>query len=424
MKRFISILIVIMACANAVEADNVAGKQRDSLCVSLLTCSPGDIAYTMYGHSAIRVHNITTQKDLVFNYGMFNFDEDNFIYKFVKGETDYILGAEPADFFFGRYQERGIGIVEQVLNFTQDECWHLYDILWTNMQPQNRTYRYNWLYDNCTTRARDAIERAVNGRVVYISQPEADTGMTTLSARQMLHPFARADRWVEFGQNFILGYEIDRPLSVRQTMFLPHKFKDYAGGAVIVQEVLTDEGDTVLNEIPLISTTHDVLKPAAADNYDYIDSPFMCFLVLLIITLVLSIFEIRRHRSFKWIDVTFCVLTGLAGILVSFLYYFSEHAGVSTNVLVIIFNPLPFIWIPFVIRRHVRILSYAILAEFILFFIAIFAVGQHLDFAIWPLVSTLLVRVLVNIWLNKQKYLTLHSKSKSIKGKIKGDRRR
>ena len=280
----------MMACANAnaVDADSVAGKQRDSLCVSLLTCSPGDIAYTMYGHSAIRVHNITTRKDLVFNYGMFNFDEDNFIYKFVKGETDYILGAEPADFFFGRYRERGIGIVEQSLNFTQDECWHLYEILWTNIQPQNRTYRYNWLYDNCTTRARDAIERAVNGHVVYKSRPEAGTDMTTLSARRMLHPFARADRWVEFGQNFVLGYEIDRPLAMRQTMFLPHKFKDYASGAVIVQEALTDAGDTILNEIPLISTTHDVLKPVAADSHTNIDSPLMCFLLLFIITLVLN----------------------------------------------------------------------------------------------------------------------------------------
>lgn len=422
MKRLISILIVMMACANAnaVDADSVAGKQRDSLCVSLLTCSPGDIAYTMYGHSAIRVHNITTRKDLVFNYGMFNFDEDNFIYKFVKGETDYILGAEPADFFFGRYRERGIGIVEQSLNFTQDECWHLYEILWTNIQPQNRTYRYNWLYDNCTTRARDAIERAVNGHVVYKSRPEAGTDMTALSARRMLHPFARADRWVEFGQNFVLGYEIDRPLAMRQTMFLPHKFKDYASGAVIVQEALTDAGDTILNEIPLISTTHDVLKPVAADNHANIDPPLMCFLLLFIITLVLSIFEIRRHLTFKWIDVTFCVLTGLAGILVSFLYYFSQHAGVSTNVLVIIFNPLPFIWIPFVIRRKVHILSYAILAEFILFFIAIFAVRQHLDPAIWPLVSTLLVRVLVNILLNKQKFLTLHSNSNFHKREDKG----
>lgn len=173
MNRLLTILLAFLFGATLAQAeeephDSLAqaaeDEQRDSLEVSLLTCSPGDIAYTMYGHSAIRVHNITTGKDVVFNYGMFNLDEDNFVYKFVKGETDYVLGAEPADFFFGRYARKGESITEQVLNFTQAECWRIFEYISINIRPENRTYRYNWLYDNCTTRARDMIERAVKSR--------------------------------------------------------------------------------------------------------------------------------------------------------------------------------------------------------------------------------------------------------------------
>ncbi len=409
MKRLFLILFIIILAGS--HADRIWAGQRDSLCISLLTCSPGDIAYTMYGHSAIRVHNLTTNKDVVFNYGMFNFDEDNFVYKFVKGETDYILGAEPADYFFGRYREKGMGIEEQILNFTQDEYWQLYDILWVNIQPRNRTYRYNWLYDNCTTRARDAIERAVNGRIVYgYTLLDNDSDTATPSARQMLHGFASADRWVEFGQNLLLGYEIDQPLTYRQTMFLPSMFQQYASSAVIERTQISDSTANATYVVPLISAAHEVLKPETSNIHAPIDPPFTCFLLLFVAITLLSIFEIRRNKTFKWVDVIMCVPVGLAGLLISFLYFCSEHAGVSTNMLVILFNPLPLIWIPFVVRRHVTFISYVILAEFILFFLAIFTVRQHVDFAIWPLVSTLLVRVLVNIWLNRQKYLTLHSR--------------
>ena len=163
-------LLFLLTCfmpANAQDKSLMTEQPSDSFEISLLTCTPGPVAYTMYGHSALRVHNFTANLDLVFNYGVFDYNEDNFVFKFVKGETDYILAAEYSVGFFERYRDEGAGIMEQVLNLSQEECNILNGLLMENLQPANRMYRYNWLYDNCTTRARDMIERAVQGEVRY-----------------------------------------------------------------------------------------------------------------------------------------------------------------------------------------------------------------------------------------------------------------
>ena len=121
--KCLTLLFVLLTCSMSVMAQDeqpAPQRQLDSMEVSLLTCTPGPVAYSMYGHSALRVHNYTTDLDVVFNYGVFDYSEDNFVMKFVKGETDYILGAEYAVGFFGRYRDEGAGILEQVLNFSQE----------------------------------------------------------------------------------------------------------------------------------------------------------------------------------------------------------------------------------------------------------------------------------------------------------------
>ena len=138
----------------------------------------------------------------------------------------------------------------------------------------------------------------------------------------------------------------------------------------------------------------------------------LTFILLFVIVAAISVIELRRKQTFKWLDVTLSVLVGLAGLLVAFLFFFSEHAGVSTNILVILFNPLAFVWIPFIILRRTRVINYVILAEFIAFFIVAVVVRQCLDAAIWPLVSTLLLRVIVNIFINHNKSLSLHSQKR------------
>lgn len=388
-KLLMAILLPAIVLSAYAQLDYVSSLQRDSIKVSLLTCTPGKVAYTMYGHSAIRVHDMTKNEDLVFNYGAFDYSEDNFIFRFVKGETDYILAAEYFDSFIQRYSESGTGITEQILNLTPEEKDLITRLLMENILPANRTYRYNWLYDNCTTRARDMIERAISGKVIY------HAANSHKSARIILHLFNQVNRWMDFGENLILGYELDRPLTKRQQMFIPSYYAADADSATIVRIDGT--------EIPLVIETHVVLREKTEARPQLLDTPFILFGILFAVILFVAFFEWRRKKTYKWLDVALFVFWGLAGILVAFLFFFSEHAGVDSNMLVIFFNPLPLFGIPFLIQRKIKFLCWVILAEFALLLIALIVARQHVDPALLPLVSILLLRVVVNILFSQKK---------------------
>ena len=157
------LLLALLLCGFA----NAYSSKPDSIRLSLLTCAPGSEIYAHFGHTAIRYENYTRKIDLVFNYGMFNFREPHFVWRFVKGETDYQLGITPYIYFRAEYAMRGSSVYQQVLNLTQAEKERLVALLEENYRPENRIYRYNYFYDNCTTRARDKIEEAIRGKVVY-----------------------------------------------------------------------------------------------------------------------------------------------------------------------------------------------------------------------------------------------------------------
>ena len=146
--------ILLASMSMPVAADDF---HADSATVSLLTCSGGREVYEQYGHTAIRFNN-NRGTDITFNYGVFDFNTPDFVYRFIKGETDYQLGIEPFEYFRSSYARRGSEVREQVLNLTSDEKVRLFQSLCVNFQPENRIYRYNFFYDNCTLRARDMIE--------------------------------------------------------------------------------------------------------------------------------------------------------------------------------------------------------------------------------------------------------------------------
>lgn len=389
MKSIVAVILVLLSielqAAQPITLNDAEHVQTDSLCVSLLTCSPGNEAYTMYGHTAIRVHDLVTGSDIVFNYGMFNYSSDNFLYKFVRGETDYVLGAEPLSYFIERYKAKGNSIEEQVLNLNQQECRMTYKSLLENLQPQNRTYRYNWLYDNCTTRARDMIERCVDGRIVY------NIHNSRITARQILHDFSKANRWIEFGENLILGYELDATLTLRQQMFIPSRYAADADSAWIER----NDGQAE----PLVKAKGmlvDIAQPKAKDTKD---SPLWTLICITITTAVVVIVEIRRGKTYKWIDAILQLAEGLAGTLIAFLFFFSEHPGTDSNMMILLLNPLSLVWVPLFIMRKVKTATFVILAELVAFGVTLIILPQTYDTAVVPLVLILLLREAVHLFI-------------------------
>ena len=164
-----------MPSANAQVTQQQKTAATDSVRVSLLTCAAGGEIYSLFGHTAIRYENYTRGIDAVFNYGMFNFNAPNFIFRFALGETDYQLGVTDYEHFAAEYNYLGRDVWQQTLNLTEEEKERLIALLTENYRPENRVYRYNFFYDNCATRPRDQIERAVNGTLQYADNMTANS---------------------------------------------------------------------------------------------------------------------------------------------------------------------------------------------------------------------------------------------------------
>lgn len=339
--KFMSRLKYFIFCLFMGVAFSVQSQSTDSIRFSLLTCAPGTEIYSLFGHTAIRYENYTRRIDVVFNYGMFSFNTPNFIFRFVAGETDYQLGITPYSYFEAEYAMRGSSVYQQVLNLTQSEKERLLTILENNYLPENRIYRYNYFYDNCTTRARDKIEECIEGKVVY---PDSLSGK---SYRSIVHEFTAGSPWDEFGIDLCLGAEADKEINKRQQMFSPFYMKYYASNAYIV-----DAGGTrrplILDETKIVDVEPDEVQPG------FVLSPLMCGALFLALCVVVAWGQWKTQRIWWGWDIVLYGFQGLAGCIIAFLFFFSVHPTVGSNWLLILFNPIPLLYLPFMVYKAVK----------------------------------------------------------------------
>ena len=333
MRKFLGLLVFMLGMLS------VRAASLDSVRISLLTCEPGSEIYALFGHSAIRYENPAKQEDWVFNYGMFSFKEPNFVMRFVKGETDYQLGVVPFRYFEAEYGMRGSSVYQQELNLTNAEKEKLAGLLFENYLPANRVYRYNYFYDNCTTRARDKIEESIQGKVVY---PVSDR---VVSYRDILHEFTAGSEWSEFGIDLCLGNEADEPIDERKQMFAPFYMLAAARGAVIHRT------DTMM---PFVRKETKIVDAVLEDEPAFPLSPMACALLLLAVTVIIVGRGLYKGRQCLAWNVVMFLLQGLGGCIIAFLFFFSLHPTVGSNWLLILFNPLPLIYLPWLIGRGIK----------------------------------------------------------------------
>lgn len=317
-------------------------QKRDSIQFSLLTCSPGTEIYSLFGHTAIRYQNYTQNKDIVFNYGMFSFSSPNFIYRFVKGETDYQLGVNDFRSFEAEYMFRGSSVYQQILNLTYEEKLKLQNLLFTNYLPQNRVYRYNYFYDNCTTRARDQIEKCIDGDVEY------PTSVPDKTFRGIIHEFTKGFDWEEFGIDLCLGAGADKPIGIRQQMFSPFYMRSFAESAFIKDENGNTRPLVLREEVIVDADTVD----AAESSFPF--SPIACATFFLFLNVVIAFVQIVRKKIYWFWDLILYLSQGLAGCIIAFLFFFSIHPTVDSNWLILLFNPIPLFYLPFMVYNDIK----------------------------------------------------------------------
>ena len=380
------ILSVVNATAGAQSMTN-----PDRIQISLLTCSPGKEVWAQYGHTAIRYYDKESGEDLAINYGIFSLDQTYFIPRFVLGMTDYRMGVQPMDMFLAQYSYEGRGVVEQVLNLSAEDKEVIYKALQENMKPENVVYRYNYFFDNCTTRARDMLVNHLHGKVVY---PPAEEDATF---RSMIHKWNNKYEWSQFGEDLLLGVNADRKTTKSEQQFLPENLR-------------SDFDKARYNGKPLVKETN-VLLDAETEVVEPVFplSPLSVALIFAVISLVMMLFSYRRQQVYWAWDLALMLTSGLMGIIF-FVMIFSQHPCVSLNFILLFFNPLPLFFLYSTIKKK-KVIWWKIWG--VLIILGLFgSLFQEIPLPILIVASFLLLHCIVHLRINKAVAPTVSSSKK------------
>lgn len=362
----------------------------DSLIVSLLTCEPGTESYELYGHTALRVRTADGRYDAVYNYGAFTMDEPHFIWRFLMGQTDYMLLREPTFYLRPEYLSRGRSIREQVLDLTPAEAERLIRRVENEAQTPGWTYRYNFFRDNCTTRALLAISEALDG-TLQLDQQVAAQHRRTLRDVVAEHT-AQPMPWSDFGENLLLGADVDTLLDAQGLQAFPEDA--YA----LLQKASIKRADG--SRRPLVKA--DNLIKATTDGPQVSPTPLLLqplsiSLLLLLLSVWLSFRQWRgRAAGTRLFDGALMLLTGCAGCLVWLLFWFSELPAVGSNWLIGLLSPLPLLWLPrkILVERRGQTDRYIACVQPWIVSLAFFAVSpmQEIQWPVYVLALSLLLR--------------------------------
>ncbi|MBR1631611.1 MAG: DUF4105 domain-containing protein [Paludibacteraceae bacterium] len=298
-----------------------AGTLSSEARISILTCSPGSAIYEKFGHTAILVVDSVEDVYEVWNYGLFGAIDDKFVVHFVKGETDYMLGCDDPDRFRYAYAYEGRRVNEQRLMLDSAACNAIYDALEENYRPENRKYRYNFIFDNCATRPYLLICKALGASP---STPQFDRRRDSFRSR--IAHYTGESSWSLFGINLVLGQDADAIMTPDDRIFLPEELMDR------LSEARIDGRPFVIAQ--------DVMPFDVEPPLPWLYRPQAMLTGLLLLMLLLSLLDIRRGRRRWWADAVLFVVSGMVGILICFLWGWSEHPFVRHNWNLLFFNPL------------------------------------------------------------------------------------
>lgn len=316
---------------------NYAETPADSIRVSLLTCSPHYEIYSLYGHTAIRYEDKASKTDIVVNYGMFSFKKPFFVARFVLGLTDYEMGIQDFNDFCYEYQYFGSQVTQQEINLTPEEKGQLLKALQDNY-ANARVYRYNYFYNNCTTKARDIILKSINGKIEYKNAIDK-----SVSFRDLIHGCNANYSWASFGNDLLLGFKADMQTTREEQQFLPDNLMRDFGQAKIVSA----DGSAR----PLVKNTEIIVKGndhAIAGKTKV--TPQFVFITLLLLIAAIVVAEFKTKKRFLWVDISLLLASGLAGLIL-FVMLFSEHPTTSTNLQIFILCPLNLYWAIYIIKN-------------------------------------------------------------------------
>lgn len=353
-------LFLLLASVNLMAQNNLE--------ISILTCESGEELYATFGHTAIRVIDYAKQKDLVYDYGNFDFETPFFMLKFLRGSLDYHLDVMSFSTFQKGYQRANRGVIEQKLNLDPATKQKIHQQLLLNLQSENRYYKYDFLKDNCVTRIRDIINQYATIQVP--TSPEK-------THRAYLKEYLVSKKWLAFGIDILLGSKVDKCLTTNEAIFLPSGLSESLKNYRVIE-----------TNKPLIGKQRVVVKSKKTTASSWsIFQPFYCFILLFMIVLFLS-----KNRAVATKVANFFYLSfGLGGLLLLFLWFGTRHDATQMNYNLLWLNPfyliLPFLKNSIFKKRFLKAI-FLITSLVLLFWVAI---PQVFHLAFIPLIAIILL---------------------------------
>ena len=358
---------------------NISGN-IESTEISVLTCDPGNEIYSLFGHSALRIKNPINGQDLVVNWGLFEFSESQFQfgYDFAKGRLKYYMGIQLMSNFITEYRRSKRGIREQVLNLSNQEKYQIIQLLEENYKPENRKYKYEFFYDNCSSRLRDVIKKVFGENINFYQSPKSNK----FTFRETIHLYLESFPWLKLGIDLVLGKKIDKLVSNENLMFLPLNVEE------IFDKSLVENNGSIKN---LVKSKNTLIE--SFENKNKLNNIGFYSWILLAITLSLIVFKLDKALR-VWSSLNLFII-GLLGIVLVFMWIGTDHNATKMNFNLLWASPFHFILIFYLIKESWNNFTYwYLILSLILIFTTIlfwFTLTQEFNSFVKPIILELVI---------------------------------
>jgi len=356
--------------------------------ISVITVGPGyNELYATFGHSAFRIKDISNKIDRVYNYGTFDFNTPNFYLKFAQGKLLYDLRAYSFGNFLRSYNSEKRWVKGQVLDLKLNEIQQVFDFLENNAKPENRSYKYDFFYDNCSTKLYDVLENVLGDKIIF----DNNFDQNNYTHRDLIQLYLKNLPWSDFGIDLALGSKIDQKANAKEYMFLPDFVFDAFTKIKIKENGI---------EKPIVKKTETILQEYENQFFKSVFTPINVFGVLALVVIILTYFDYKKGKRNKALDAIIFSLTGIVGVVVLLLWFATDHSTTVRN-----FNILwafaPNLIFAFRIAKNQKMSTYYMITLLalldIMVLLWIFKI-QMFHFAMIPILIALYVRY-IYLWI-------------------------
>ena len=332
----------------------------DNLEISLVTYGPGEIYWERFGHNAIVVRNAASGRAVSYNYGMFDFEQDDFFVNFLRGRMMYQIGAFDFDQEYPLYIDEGRSVEQQVLDLAPARKIELAEFLANNAKPENASYRYDYFVSNCSTKLRDALDKALDGALRQQTEGRSRGFTFRLDALRLTAP----DRWLMLVIDLGLGPYADQRLDFWRESFVPMTL------ASVISTLTLPDGRPVVSSRRMLAESRIAEPPVLPPDL----RPWFAVLGLAIAIALTMLHATRQNAlsrfTFASITTLLSLLFGLGGLVLIGLWGLTEHQSAWRNENILLLNPLCLLLLPtwiasfrrnWTVSPRAQILAWAIL---------------------------------------------------------------